>query len=394
MQLKLATHTTPLPLYLVTALLARLADEGVRVAFVLGAAGRGLSIGQGGFLVAAFLLPHVLAAPLMGNLADRSRHKVRLYALAYLWFGASLLACGLLMGQAPFVVLLLIAVSGGSVGPLITGGLSSLLGGLVPPGRLSRAYSLDVSTYNLAGIAAPALVALLLGVWGSLPTIALLACGMGLAALGVALLPLNVSAVQTSERNLLAGVTALWRNIPLRATSLAAGLASVGMGALPVALALLAQADTNLNPGLLLSVTAVGALTGSLVYSLFPLGASRPEQLVLAGAALSGVPFVLLLLNPNPLWTALLLALVGLISGPAAASQFAVREREAAPEVKTQVFALASGLKVTIAALGAALAGVLAPLGGVPLLALIAVSYFAAALVGWSLLRSQPSRTA
>src|SRR5215212_6715543 len=57
--------------YLVAAVFVRLADEGARVALVLLALDRLGNAGAGGVLVAALLIPHVVAAPGVGLLADR-----------------------------------------------------------------------------------------------------------------------------------------------------------------------------------------------------------------------------------------------------------------------------------------------------------------------------------
>ncbi|KUL22411.1 hypothetical protein [Actinoplanes awajinensis] len=70
--------------YLVAAVGARLADEGARVAIVLLALERTGDARLGGLLVAALMVPHVLAAPLVGAAADRVRRRKPLYAAAFL----------------------------------------------------------------------------------------------------------------------------------------------------------------------------------------------------------------------------------------------------------------------------------------------------------------------
>lgn len=62
-----------LPRYLAAALSARTADEGARVSLVLLALHQTGSAALGGAMVAPLLVPHVVAAPLVGVLVDRAR---------------------------------------------------------------------------------------------------------------------------------------------------------------------------------------------------------------------------------------------------------------------------------------------------------------------------------
>ena len=72
--------------YATGALLVRLADEGARVVLTLLAVRRTGSAATGGVLVAALLAQQVVAAPLVGLLADRMRRPQRLTSLAALGF--------------------------------------------------------------------------------------------------------------------------------------------------------------------------------------------------------------------------------------------------------------------------------------------------------------------
>ncbi|SHF61547.1 MFS transporter [Streptoalloteichus hindustanus] len=108
----------------------------------------------GGTLVAALLVPHVVAAPVVGALADRVRHRRLFYATTLAAYGVALLVLGLGTGTLPPPVLLALAALGGRAGPMITGGLTGLLRELVPDTARTRAYSLDSMTYNLSQIGA------------------------------------------------------------------------------------------------------------------------------------------------------------------------------------------------------------------------------------------------
>src|SRR5438874_6591211 len=114
--------------YLLVAVLARLSDEGARVALVLLALQRTGSGAFSGALVAALLVPHVLAAPLVGGLADRSRRRWVTQAAAMAGYGTALAGCAVATGRVPAGFVLAIALGGGCLAPMLTGGLSSLLG--------------------------------------------------------------------------------------------------------------------------------------------------------------------------------------------------------------------------------------------------------------------------
>jgi hypothetical protein len=71
------SRVTGLGRHVAVAVLVRLADAGARVAFVLLALARTSSPAFGGELVAAVMVPHVVAAPAVGGLADRVRRLLR-----------------------------------------------------------------------------------------------------------------------------------------------------------------------------------------------------------------------------------------------------------------------------------------------------------------------------
>src|SRR5215217_7075113 len=84
--------------YAAGAVLIRLADEGARVALVLLALQRTHSAAVGGALVAALLVPHVVAAPVAGLLTDRAGSPRRVLAAAALVFAAALAAVSAALG--------------------------------------------------------------------------------------------------------------------------------------------------------------------------------------------------------------------------------------------------------------------------------------------------------
>lgn len=379
--------------YLTVAVLARLADEGARVALLLLALAVTGDAAFGGFLVAAFMVPHVLAAPLVGALADRVRRRRLLYVVFLTAYGLALAGCAVLAGRAPAALVLTIAVVGGCFAPLVTGGLSSVLRDLIAAEHRDRAYALDVMTYNIAGVCGPAAVAVLSAAVGARPaTVVLAGCAVA-AALVMATLALPGRPPVTGglDGRAVAGdaLAVMWRVRPLRAVTVASSLASAGAGALPVVAALLAvHYHAGYAAGALLSASAVGALAGSLLYARRPVARAHPERVVMGCILAGAVPLMLVAVVPGVAAGAVLFAVSGFFFGPQAAALFASRDRHSPPAVHTQVFTLGAGVKMTAAAGGAALAGVGATLGA-PVLALaVGGCSLAAAGIGTALLHT------
>ena len=155
-----APDLRPLRRYLAGAVLTRMADEGARVALVLLALDRTGSAGAGGALVAALLVPHVVAAPAVGLLTDRARSPRLVLAAAAVGFATALAAVAFSLGRVPLALVLVVLLAGGTCGPALTGGLTSQLAALVPERSLPRAFGLDSLSYNVSGIAGPAVAGL------------------------------------------------------------------------------------------------------------------------------------------------------------------------------------------------------------------------------------------
>ena len=358
--------------YFATAVMARLANEGLRLALILTAAATPAGLTLGGLLVAAFLIPNIVAAPFVGRMADLSDRPLRLYALAFVFHGVMIALCGLSIGVLPDAVVLLLAAIGGSVGPLIQGGLSSLVGTIVPSPLLHQAYAMDVVTYNVSAILAPAIVAAIAGWINPLTSMLLLAALMLLAAMNV----LRLTIQQPADRAVIAvpspgdGFRAIARVVPLRTTVVATSVAAASGGIMPIAATMLADTTYSVNAGVLLSTMAAGALAGSLLYASHPFGIDRPHVMTPIVTFITAIPIGLLtLVTQTPIALALF-ALSGALGGPMGTAQFAVRDRFSPPNVRTQVFTLSTSLKTTFSALGAALAGVLSGASATTLLAI------------------------
>jgi MFS family permease len=372
--------------YTGAAALARVADEGARVGLILLALQRTGSAGYGGLLVAALMLPHVLAAPLVGGVADAVRRRRPLYVGGLVCYGTALLGAAFAAGVSRPVAVVLV-VAAGCVAPLLVGGLTSLLGELAPDDP-QRAFGLDATSYGLAGIVGPALVAVLAGRWGATWGMAALTVACLAGAALVATLPIADRPARVRDRRkLLAAVPAIWRRPGLGAVTVASTLSQVGMGALALVAALLARSRQHTAlAGLLLSTLAVGSLVSSLAYARWPIRRWRPEVVVLLSVLVTGVVLGLVPVFGPTAATVLLFAIAGLVNGPMFVSLLAVRDRDAPPEARTQVFTLGAGLRMTAAAAGAAIAGAASGWGAGVLLAGMALCQLLGAAAGAAIL--------
>ncbi|MGW0421467.1 MFS transporter [Streptomyces sp. NPDC003015] len=369
--------SSPLPVYLTSAVLARTADEGARVALVMLATQRADSPALGGALVAALMIPHVAAAPVVGVLADSVRRRRLFHGSAVALYGAALVALAFLVGTVDDVVTLALAAAAGCVAPLLTGGLTGLLAELLSKERLTRAFSADAVSYNLAGICGPAVAAALGTAAGAGAALAVL--GAGATAGGLLLFSLRLRprprVARRTERgrfrpaDLVRGVVEVVRNPPLRSVTWGSSVAQLGVGALPVVSVLLAaEYHAAWAAGGLMTAFAAGALAGSLSYACRPVGRHRPERVVLWGLPTTGIPLAMVPWAGHAVAAAALFAMAGFCTGPLFSALLASRERYAPVPVRTQIFTLGAGLKSTFAAAGAGVAGVLSGLGAVPLM--------------------------
>ena len=370
--------------YFTTAIMARLANEGLRLALILTAAATPAGLKLGGLLVAAFLIPSIAAAPFVGRMADLSNNPTRLYSTAFAFHGLMILLCGLSIGHVPSAVTLLIAVIGGSVGPLLMGGLSSLVGTIVPQPMLHRAYAMDVVTYNVSAILAPAIVAAIAGFFSPFVSLVVLAVMMMLAAMNVLRLPIS----RPDNRAVIAvpspvdGFKALGSITPLRSTVVVTSMASISVGILPVAATMLADTTFNVNAGVLLSTMAVGALIGSLSYAARPFGTRNPHVMLPFVTLATAVPLAMMIGIQSTILALALFMFSGILGGPQGTAQFSVRDRFSPPNVRTQVFTLSTSLKTTFAAIGAALAGLASGASPQVLLVIAVCCTVAGALIG------------
>lgn len=343
---------------------ARLANEAARIAMVLLVLERTGSPALAGAVVGATTLPALITGPLLGAWLDRTPHRRAAFAGNQLALLLCLVGMLLTTGSAPSFVVVLLGLVAGLTTPVLTGGFTGLIAPLVPNGLLRRAYGAEATSYNVAGVAGPALAGTVAAVAGAGTAVAVTAALAFFGFLAVLRVPMPAPVVDADApslvRNVGIGLRHLGRTPALRSVTVTTTLSMGGLGALPVAFPLLAVelgADASAS-GYLFSVFAIGALCGSLAL------ASRsprmsPMRMAFLGVAGLGIAFTAVALAPTLPVALGFILLAGALEGPVLASTLAVREQYSPAWMRTQVVTTAASLKFGAFAAGSAVAGAL-----------------------------------
>ncbi|MEW1843315.1 MFS transporter [Nonomuraea angiospora] len=334
------------------------------------------------WLLAGLTVSAAAGGPLLGVLLDRARRPGRLLACCLLGYAGGLLLVLYGLGRVPDAALIGVAVVAGLLGPALTGGWTAQLPRVAGPERLSRATALDSMSYNVAGLAGPAVVGLVASAGGGGATV-LVCAGLLVAALPAAwsLPPVRSRPASPAHpaapgspaeggaagrgravrAELVEGFAVIWRNAPLRRATAGSALSCCGLAMLVVSAPVLGAELTGESGhgALLLAVTAASGLAANAAIAAW--GRVRRWDRVLAwGTAVLGAGMALAA-GAGAFWAAVVAAAVaGAGEGPQLTALFSVRHREAPARLRSQVFNTGASLKITSFAVGSALAGPLA----------------------------------
>ena len=353
----------PVATYVVAATSARSADAGAVVAVVLAAAARtDYPAFAAGLLAAGITAPHV-GAPLLAHRLDAARDSRRNLSGAFACYAAVSLAVAATIGWWPWWVELGLVAVVGAAGPLVTGGMSSLLAALVPADDHSqaRAQGWDAVTYGVAGAGGPAAVGLVAALWSPLAGLLVVAALVGVAAALVWALPAQRSAPQESLLPVRAALGTVVCTGPLRRVALITMTASLVTSVVTV-LAVLLGASTGVHGALLVTVFGVGNLLASFLVTARP-STGEPERRVLRWVLVLAAAFAGAAVAPSSWWTVAAFLLAGASTAPYSTATLAARSRYSPPELRAMVFVSMAGVKTAAGSLGSALAGILAGLG-------------------------------
>ncbi|MCW2498889.1 MAG: hypothetical protein JWN87_565, partial [Frankiales bacterium] len=376
---------------------ARLANESARVAVVLLVLDRTGSPALAGALVAALTLPALLTGPLMGAWLDRTRHRRRAFVANQVLLPLVLVGLLLTAGEAPSWVVVALGALAGLTLPVLTGGFTGLLAPLVPAALLRRAYGAESTSYNVAGVAGPALAGVLAAAVSPAAAVvgsAVLSVVALVAVLRVPMPAPSGTATTGLLRSVWGGLRHLATTPALRSVTVASTLSFMGLGAFPVVFPALARevGAQEAASGALFSGFAIGALVGSLVMAA-RVPRTGPLRMALLGIGGLLLVFAALTAAPSLAVALVLVVLAGAFEGPVLSSTLTVREQHSPPGMRTQLVTTAASFKFGAYALGSAVAGhVVAGHGGragvVVVAGCQAVAVLAGAVaLGWPALR-------
>jgi Major Facilitator Superfamily len=384
---------------LAAALAARLASQGSALAVTLVILARTHSPPLAGVVVGAFSFPALITGPVIGAWLDRLTAKRLLFLVNQATLTGCLIAVGALAGRSPGIVLVMLALAAGLTSPVITGGFTSLIPLLVPPDGLIRANVADSATYDVAGLAGPAMVALAASVAGPSGGLAVVAGTSGAGILLALLVPMprapGSRPAETVTQAITDGMRLLARRPLLAATTAATTVAQLPEGMLPVAFPLLAVAigsHTSAGGWLLTAASAGGLLSTTVSGRL--ISAAGPRAVLVAALA-AGAPLLAALAITDAFLPGLVLAgLFGATTGPVLAATFTIRQREVPAGRYAQLAATAASFKTGAFAVGSALTGLTAAAIGVrsALLCAVGIQLAAAAPVILPLPSRPPTR--
>lgn len=325
-------------------------------------------IGLGAALVALALMPGIIAAPLVGALLDRT-HRPRAMLMAAAAGTAVAYAIAAALGPVPIWVVAIALVFSGLLTPFGFGGLSSFV---APPGSdVRRAYALDALSYNVSGVAGPALVAVLAPTLGARVAVLAMAVIALCSVAAFALLPVQPRTAERAGllRSMASGIIALSTHRPLAVVTTSGTAAELARGIMPIAaigIALVATGEAAMS-AVIVAAFAVGALVGAVLEPLRRQVLS-PQATMGVGFALTGLATLAAALGIGLWWTIALVGLSGLCTAAPTAAMLMLRRTQSPDHVVAQVFTVGSALRTTAAAAGTAVAGALA--GVEPLLLL------------------------
>ncbi|MFD1210571.1 MFS transporter [Arthrobacter sp. GCM10027362] len=341
-----------------------MASAGAAVALPILAVEQMNDVAVGGLLVAASLGPSVLAAPLVGAALDRARRPGLLVAAAGT-LTAVAFAVTAFVGQLPLPVVLAFLIVAGAVSPFYMGGLSSFVAGAVPDVR--RAFAYDALSYNVSAVGGPALVAIIAAFLPAQVALWVLAAAAALGSLAVRAVRLrpHVRAGGSPWQAIKSGLRRIFSHRPLAVVTASSTLTQLGQGGLAVAAVALSieRIGSPSEGAAVMTSFAIGSLLGALCETARPTR-HRPQYVMMAGFFATGLLTIAAAFDLGTMWTIIAIGLSGVFTASTAAAMLFLRNRHSPSHLRSQVFTVSAGLRVSASAAGAALAAAAIGFGG------------------------------
>lgn len=369
--------------YLAASVPPRMASAGSVVAMPILAVQQVGDVAVGGLLVAASLGPSVLAAPLVGAVLDGARRPGLWVAAAGL-VTASAFAVTACVGAVPLPAVYIALMLAGAVSPFYMGGLSSFVTGAIPDVR--KAFAYDSLSYNVSAVGGPAVVGLMAVFLPAQLALAVLAAAaaLGPAALpGLALRPHSRTGGSLWQ-SVTGGLHRICRHRPLAVVTAASTFTQLGQGGLAIAAVALSIERLGSAGGGAAVVTAfaVGSLLGALLEAARP-ARGRPHVVMAAGFLATGLLTVAAAVDLGTAWTLAAIGLSGVFTASTSAAMLFLRNHHSPGHLKSQIFTVTAGLRVSASAAGAALAGTATGLGAAVTVVALGLAWIvSAALMG------------
>ena len=346
------------------ATLSRLATEMNSVTVVLFVLSVTHSPRLAGLTVAAATFPTIVTGPLLGAWLDGTRHRRIAFLSSPVILCAVMVAFLTTAHHMPGWVFVILAFVAGLPSPIRTGGFSGLIPTVVPEPVLPRAYGMEAASYNIAGIAGPALAGVIAGTVSAEWAVAATGIAALIAAVVIARVPI-APGIPSADRSMRAalreGLSLLWRVPSLRAVTVATTLSQGFLGLVVLGFPLFAHALGHKRAvgGLLFSVLAIGALAGSIGWTRLA-GRLPEEPAAFVALGVFGVALLGVSASPNLTVALVAAALAGFFEGPLLAATLNLRQRFAPDHLRTQVFTTAASMKIGAFSIGSAVAGAIA----------------------------------
>jgi predicted MFS family arabinose efflux permease len=256
---------------------------------------------------------------------------------------------------------------------------------LVPRPLWERANAIDSNGYVVSSIVGPALAGVLVAAVGSLWALAVTALLYAIAA--VITIPLRDPLGEVPHGRILsdalAGLLYTWRNPTLRGLGLSVSTANLGGGLFFIGLPVFVLSRLSGGPAEVGQLFALMGVTAAVsVLWVGRLGTEgRERELIAAAMALTGIGYGAVLFSPNLLFAALVMAVIGLATGPFDVVLFTLRQRRTDPAWLGRAFAVSMSLNFIGFPVGSALGGAVVPISlELVFFGALALSMIAAAL--------------
>jgi MFS family permease len=323
------------------------------------------SLTLAGLVVGAETLAGALTGPFLGAWLDVTASRRRLLVLDRVVTTLALVAILALAGHAPDWLLVVVAGLYGTTTPLSSGAFSSVLPEVAGADLLGIANTFEATSINTAFIIGPALAGVIAGLAGAAEVLLVqIAVGVVLGAMIVGdetfeLRPEQDGSAPSRIRHAVEeGLSSLWRIAPLRWNTLVGMIYVTGWGMLNVgfpAYAVKVGSGAH-SSGYMWAAVAVGSM-GSAFALRGVVRRLRARHLIGGSFLMMAVSAAVWPLAGGLAAALALICLTGALEGPSLVALIAVRQRQAPPHLRGQVFSTASSVDAAAVALGAAVAG-------------------------------------